>query len=679
MQRPSLSRIAFFASQASEWLVLLFLLVASTPAIFFRHGVLTVVPKLNLLDDSWLLDTSYKAANGIWFGRDVAFTYGPLFQWLSSAPSRWLGVSMGTIFATWDKLPLYVVVLATFLTARLLLPKAAAWRRALLVFVAVVFWSPDVRASLCLLVFAIFLRLIDSAAAGKSSIVTGALIAALLCVVMFLFAADSGIYAVAALLLCIVSTSVERAIILRTAWRLLLSAALFAALAVVVNAVMDSPLNFRFWHSSLAIAAGYRWFEPIAMSKLDKHHLFAVPAAGVAVFAFAWLLRKPRGSWTRRPAFLVGGFCFALLMMESSLVRSDHSHVLMGSYPLIFLGGAILLGNFDESPWLSAALPILIVAATVVLASPVPVFLPAHVVAQMRQVARPASSCPPGMQEFDRACFVPADAQLLRSVSGFVDSHTAPNSPIAVFPYQTAFGVASRRNVGNGVLQSYLVDGAYLTGLELAELDRTRPGTGLYLPDHLVSEVVDGVPNFTRSPDVWFYYLRHYRAAGNPAPGVLAMSRDDTRDRRIRFSSQVVGSAPAMIRISKRSTALDLGSVRWPSEGADFLKLRLRVDYPVWWRLRKPSCLTLVMLFADGSRKPIQMVLQPGRTTDIWVYPWDDSGMANYFSADEADWRTGNRPALTDLQLLITPFDWISVVPNSVTVESVEAVRVSLS
>ena len=44
---------------------------------------------INLIDDSWLLDTSFKASRGLWFGRDVAFTYGPLFQWLSSAPARW--------------------------------------------------------------------------------------------------------------------------------------------------------------------------------------------------------------------------------------------------------------------------------------------------------------------------------------------------------------------------------------------------------------------------------------------------------------------------------------------------------------------------------------------------------------------------------------------------------------
>ena len=105
MQRPSLSSIMSFASQASEWLVLLILLAASTPPILFRRTSLTIVPPFNLLDGSWILDTSYKAAGGIWLGRDVAFTYGPLFQWLSSAPSRWIGISVGSILATWLRGP----------------------------------------------------------------------------------------------------------------------------------------------------------------------------------------------------------------------------------------------------------------------------------------------------------------------------------------------------------------------------------------------------------------------------------------------------------------------------------------------------------------------------------------------------------------------------------------------
>ncbi len=118
--------------------------------------------------------------------------------------------------------------------------------------------------------------------------------------------------------------------------------------------------------------------------------------------------------------------------------------------------------------------------------------------------------------------------------------------------------------------------------------------------------------------------------------------------------------------------------MRWPSDGADFLKLQLWIDYPIWWRVRKPSCLTLEMFFADGSRKPIQLRSPPNQATDIWVYPWEEKDMMSYFSPDLGQWRKPNRPALTGLRLLVTPFDWISVVPNSVSVKSIEAIQVGL-
>ena len=166
MERYRLRGVATLAAQSVEWLLLALLLAVSIPPVLVRHGALTSVPTLNLIDGSWLLDTSYKASTGVWFGRDVAFTYGPLYQWLSSAPSRWIGLSVGSVFATWYTLPFLTIILATFATARLLMPDAAPWRRTLFVLLAVVFWSPpDVRISVVLLAFAIFLRLTQKAAA----------------------------------------------------------------------------------------------------------------------------------------------------------------------------------------------------------------------------------------------------------------------------------------------------------------------------------------------------------------------------------------------------------------------------------------------------------------------------------------------------------------------------------
>ncbi len=312
MNRRTLLRVAFGATQSTEWLVLIILLVASIPPVLVRHQSLTVVSTLNLLDDSWILDTSYKAVNGIWFGRDVAFTFGPFCQWLSSAPSRWIGISTGAIYATSYTLPFFLVILATFLTARLLFPAAAGWRRALLVSLAVVFWSPpDVRVSVVLLAFAIFLRLSDAVASPGFAVLVGALAAAAICLAAFLLSADTGLYSAAALLLCVTATMIATGRTQRLLKFLSLAAVAFVLLLFLTNSVIASPLNFRFWRSSLAIASGYRWFEPTHMSKADKRLILEALGLGLAVFGTLWWWRKSAGPWTRRPAFLLSGFCLA--------------------------------------------------------------------------------------------------------------------------------------------------------------------------------------------------------------------------------------------------------------------------------------------------------------------------------------------------------------------------------
>jgi hypothetical protein len=147
MKPNLLRRLARLANVASEWLVLIFLVWVALPPVVFRPPSLTVVPSVDLLDGSWVVDLSYKAAGGIWLGRDVAFTYGPLFQWLSSAPARWMGLTLGAAYTNWFTLPQVLIVVITFLTVHLLLPNASPWRRALLLWLVLVYWLAfDIRA-----------------------------------------------------------------------------------------------------------------------------------------------------------------------------------------------------------------------------------------------------------------------------------------------------------------------------------------------------------------------------------------------------------------------------------------------------------------------------------------------------------------------------------------------------
>jgi hypothetical protein len=565
------------------------------------------------------------------------------------------------------------------------------WKRAL--FLAGVCWSPPgIRLALCLLVFAIFLRLADAVAARAVGVALPALAAAILCLVCFLVSTDAGLYAVAALLLCPGATAIVRwktpgAVSTLCAF-LIATGVCLAILVVATNAVMSSALNFSYWRSSLTLATGYRWFEPKSMTEASARRILGALALGLVVFGVAWRRREPEGNhWTLRPAFLLSGFCLALLMMQSGLVRSDVIHVVIGIYPMIFLSGAILMTARTNVRWLSAMLPAIFLATIPVITPPYAESIPNSVLRGTREVLQPNLTCPQGKQQFDHACFSSTAAQLFTAVSSYVDQHTIPSEPIVVFPYQNAFGVMSRRRVAGGVLQSYLVNGDYLSDLNLAGLRKADPPLGLYLPEAgqgvgvnpfegIYSYAMDGVPSFTRSPDIWFYLMRHYRSESSPAPGVLGLVRDDSRDQHLAFSEERIAESPGTVRITKRQTWVDLGQIRWPAGGADFLKFRLRVNYALWWKVRKPSSLALVMSFADRSWQLVYFVAEPNHDSEVWAYPGDPKQMGGYFSSDESRWPAGSPPIR--VKLLITPLDGISVTPESVRIEAVEAVRVSM-
>ncbi len=680
MKLPMLSRAAARAGKASEWLVLFCLLLTTIPPVLLSHKSLTMIGELNLVDGSWIADLVYKAAHGIWLGRDVVFTYGPLYQWLVSAPSRWIGVSLGSIFATAQTLPYLFVVLAGFFIARLLLPEAEAWRRALFLLLFVVCWAPpDLRTSYCLLAFAIFLRLIDAAAVRGRAISPRAICAALICMIGFLISADTGLYTSAALVLrCAASMFVRRLSASIVAKFLLLTTASVAGGVILVNAWMARPLDFSFWRASFAIASGYRWFEPSAMSKADKRLVLETLALGIVVFSVAWHWRRPGGPWTRRPVFLLAGFLIAFVMMQSALVRCDRGHVLIGIAPMLVFCGAIALEELDARLWLQMAVPAVLLLGTVLLARPQVQFLPRNIQSRLHQFASPVVTCPAGLQEFDHACLTPDQLRFFSTVSAYVGAHTTPGAPIVVFPYETAFGLISGREVAGGVLQSYLVNGDYLTHLAIAGLQKARPPLGLYFPDGALSVPIDSIPNFTRSPGLWFYLFEHYRGDLSPFPGAIGLFADDTRAAHLTLTEEPIARPLGQVRITRRSTSLELGPVHWPDAGVDFIKLRLRVRYPPWWLLRKPSKLALNVSFDDGSEQATEFLVPPNRTTDVWFYPWDGRELANYFSPDSTQWRLPRRPVPTRLTLRVNPFDWVSVIPSSVEIQAAEAVRLDM-
>ncbi|MDR3749239.1 MAG: hypothetical protein P4M04_14025 [Acidobacteriota bacterium] len=672
-------------------IAVLLLLLATLPPEIFSSRTLVLVSHPNLLDDSDILDTSFKASRAVVFGSDVAYTYGPLFQWLSSAPSRWLGLSMGSIYATWYLLPMWGTFVLGWLTVRFLLSEQPPWKRFLLFLLLAIFWSPyDLRISLAVFLFAAFLRGWDAVEQRSLDPYVLGCGAAMLCAVAFLYSADSGVYALVALLMSLVAAiwDSERNSSdgYPLAVGLLTFLAAFTVLVLVIKVVLCDPPNFHFWTNSLAIVSAYRWIEPAMMTTASKVCLLAALIVGAAIFLLRYAIHELGNgdSLAARPGFLVGAFFFAGFTLQAGLVRSDSGHITMAIFPIVCFIGVILFSFESRNVIRSAVLAA--VLCSILFINPGAIFQPSNLRYRFAQFSHPLTECPAGFREVDRACFPAEFAGMLESTAGYLRQHARAIDDITVFPYQRIFGIASGRTVAGGIMASYLVSGPYLSHVDIAGLERATAPAGVYAPDNPMDKAsasdlslpCDGVPSFTRSPEVWLWLFHHYRSQEQIVPGVVGLLQDYSRATRITMQSEPLNLTAQDYPIRKRSSVFDLGTPAWPNSGVDFLRLRLTVRYGLSWRLRKPSRLQLEITRADGSHDLRSFIVEPNAESEVWFYPWSEPDLARYFDADESHWRTGARPAITKLRLWVTPLDWVSVEPDSVTVQSAEAVRFGL-
>ena len=224
-----------------DFLAVVLLMLASFPAVWLAHRSVTFFPDLGLIDDNWHLDATFKALHGIWIGRDVAFTHGPIFQWLSSIPARTMPLSFGSLYATWNTIPLWCAIVFAYMAMRLVLPEQPPWKRFVLLLLLGSFWELSLRTTVPVLLFAVFLRGWYAVQQGRLRSAFAGIAGAVMCVLAFLIAGDTGTYATAAWFICLIAMAIETR---RQKFELKLLSGLvaflltFAAVAVVVNSFM---------------------------------------------------------------------------------------------------------------------------------------------------------------------------------------------------------------------------------------------------------------------------------------------------------------------------------------------------------------------------------------------------------------------------------------------------------
>src|SRR5437879_11381074 len=138
--------------------------------------------------------------------------------------------------------------------------------------------------------------------------------------------------------------------------------------------------------------------------------------------------------------------------------------------------------------------------------------------------------------------------------------------------------------------KNYTAGGKYLTDRQLEALQRDKPPVGIYSADGYAFWPwrVDGVSNFTRTPEVWLYLQRHYKREAEPEQGVLLLLRDESRQARWRRGERELAAPRAIYRV-RPGLPIDPGAREPWRENADVVNLTLTVRSAIGSQIRKRS------------------------------------------------------------------------------------------
>ncbi len=244
-------------------------------------------------------------------------------------------------------------------------------------------------------------------------------------------------------------------------------------------------------------------------------------------------------------------------------------------------------------------------------------------------------------------------------------------------------------------MQAYTASGPYLSRLEISGLEGKSIPAALYLPDddyshmseaevarwsrNYLSVPVDGISNFTRIPEVWFWMVRHYRTAEQLTPGVVGLQRDDSRASRIALQAQSLGLPARSYPIDERSSVTALGCSELAAEASTSSACGLRFTIhsggscasrsACSWRSRAPTARAT----SSGSWR--SQMLRP----KCGSIPGQDPIWRATSRRTKASGACRRVRAITDLRILATPLDWVSQQPESIDLESADAVRLTMS
>ena len=650
---------------------------------YLSQRVPLFVGGIEFFDTSWALDLVDKAHRGIWLGKDAIFTNGPLFQWLLSWGPLHQGISLGSFYMYLWVFHYGTVIVALYGAGVLLLYRQPSWVRAFWLVSLLVFWVPihlvmfNVKLLLPLCCFAVLLRIFPDRTSGLRGRAWRAAVAASLVAVAFLLSSDSGVYTLMAFFLVLMAslvyehTSVD--------WK---GGAAYTALAgtfllmwmLAINLATGKLLDFHFWRSAYEVVTHYRWAQSMSMQPSMTPIFWLAAGVNLVIFIVQWFVaQKSRMAPAHARRDWLAMLGFVVIALQSVLVCSERLHVAAGFFLWIALSFALLLGSTEKrlSVLRLAIGSGVVIVLTGIFSGPNHLFIPGNFL-QNRSAITGIHQCPQGLYEIDGVCLPVTDYVRLRTVRDYLTDHTRDSDAVGIFPYQAIYAFVARRRMAGELVQNYISAGDYLSTRQMASLEQARPPAAIFAAEPWQSTPLIGVSNFTRVPRIWLYWQRWYRNDLVAFPGLLILHRDEERGGRWKMTSTSLLPGPLEGRGAQEITV----PAKFGGD-IDFVKIDIKVEYPLWWKLLRPSGIVIRVRFENGAEKSLNAIAQPDRPYEIWIYPWEQAQLANYFAPSPSQWRGGARPEIESLSLRAEPRDWIAVAPSQITIQDVQAVKLT--
>jgi len=463
-------------------------------------GLKNKITIVNTLDFSWQVDFVEKLLHGFVAGRDFIFTYGPLYQLITSLPSlifhspSYLSVLYSNVI-----LDLIFLFLIFYFIQKTVIGEG---RRIIVIFfllLLTIIFGVDSNSAIRVVVPLIYALFLINFGFLKRNYFKFLL--------LILYPSFWGLYSYDIFTQCLtlivtfgfVSLFSNFFNLSRGKKLLKLFLILFSALftQVITSFLISESLNYIRY--SLDTIQNYFYILNSAFPIIQADFLLIFPASICLLIFF--LIKNPKIDKPGKNVIIFLSIA-ALLQLRSALIRSDHGHIIMGIYPSIIMFSLLCSNLFKKNRDLSTVLLIGFIVALLFVNSEFS--FPNFSSSNFSKFIDTLNLKKPFSAFYKTTNYYSKDNNYLEKLI------TENKNNVMTYPYDNYLLAINGVTYNNTSLQYYQYSGSLVEKESVRELSKNPPKFIILGIDKHTAIDLDEIPNFTRNPVFSSWVIKNY-------------------------------------------------------------------------------------------------------------------------------------------------------------------------